>query len=100
MTGLPMVFAVWAGRKEVIREPYGQRFLESCRYGLTHMDDIVRTEAPSRNFSAEVVRKYLTQHIVFELGERDYEGMRLYIQHALRMERDRDRVMIPGGTAA
>ena len=91
LTGLPMVFAVWAGRKEVIHEPYGQLFVESCRYGLDHMDDIVRAEAPARQFSADLVRRYLTQHIVFELGERDYEGMRLYIQRALRLE----RVIIP-----
>ena len=94
MTGLPMVFAVWAGRKEIVHEPYGQVFLESLRYGLTHMDDIVAAEAPGRQFSPEVVRRYLTHHIVFELGEKDYEGMRLYIQHALRIDRDRDRVMI------
>jgi chorismate dehydratase len=91
MTGLPMVFAVWAGRKEVIHEPYGQLFLESCRYGLEHMDDIVRAEAPARQFSEDLVLRYLTHHIVFELGERDYQGMRLYIQHALRL----DRVIIP-----
>jgi len=90
MTGLPMVFAVWAGRKQAIHEPYGRIFLESCRYGLAHMDDIVAAEAPGRQFPADVVRRYLTQHIVFELGEKDYEGMRLYIQHALRL----DRVMI------
>ena len=90
LTGLPMVFAVWAGRKEVIREDYGRLFIESCRYGLTHMDDMVRAESASRNFSSDVVRRYLTEHIVFELGEKDYEGMRLYIQHALRL----DRVMI------
>jgi chorismate dehydratase len=100
MTGLPMVFAVWAGRKEIVREPYGQVFLESLRYGLTHMDDIVAAEAPGRQFSPEVVRRYLTHNIVFELGEKDYEGMRLYIQHALRIDRDRDRVMIPGGIPA
>jgi predicted solute-binding protein len=92
MTGLPMVFAVWAGRKQTIHEPYGRVFLSSCRYGLTHMDDMVRAESAVRNFSEDVVRRYLTHHIVFELGERDYEGMRLYIQHALRL----DRVMIPG----
>lgn len=91
MTGLPMVFAVWAGRKEVIHEPYGEIFLESCRYGLAHMDDIVRAEAPARQFSEDLVRRYLTHHIVFELGKKDYEGMRLYIQHALRL----DRVIIP-----
>ena len=90
MTGLPMVFAVWAGRKGIVREPHGQVFLESLRYGLAHMDDMVRDESAARRFSPEVVRRYLTHHIVFELGEKDYEGMRLYIQHALRL----DRVMI------
>lgn len=94
MTGLPMVFAVWAGRKEIIREAYGKTFLDSCRYGLAHMDEIVAAEAPARQFSPDVVRRYLTHHIVFELGEKDYEGMRLYIKHALRLDRDRDRVMI------
>ncbi|HEV8415887.1 MAG TPA: menaquinone biosynthesis protein [Bryobacteraceae bacterium] len=100
MTGLPMVFAVWAGRrdwmsrKEIIREAHGQVFLESLRYGLAHMEEIVAAEAPARQFSPDVVRRYLTHHIVFELGEKDYEGMRLYIKHALRLERDRDRVMI------
>jgi chorismate dehydratase len=87
MTGLPMVFAVWAGRREIVREPYGRIFLESCRYGLTHMDDMVAAEASARQFPADVVRRYLTQHIVFELGEKDYEGMRLYIQHALRLDK-------------
>lgn len=92
MTGLPMVFAVWAGRKQVIREPYGQIFLESCRYGLAHIDEIVAAEAPARQFSEDLVRRYLTDHIVFELGEKDYEGMRLYIRHALAI--DRDKVMM------
>jgi hypothetical protein len=58
------------------------------------MDDMVRAEAPARQFSPDVVRQYLTEHIVFELGEKDYEGMRLYIRHALDIDRDRDRVMI------
>jgi predicted solute-binding protein len=87
MTGLPMVFAVWAGRKPVIHEPYGRLFVESCRYGLEHMDEIVSAEAPAREFGADLVRRYLTHHIVFELGDRDYEGMRLYIQHARRLDK-------------
>jgi chorismate dehydratase len=94
MTGLPMVFAVWAGRKEIIHEPYGRLFLESCRYGLAHMDDMVRAESSARHFDPDLVRQYLTHHIVFELGEKDYEGMRLYIRQALDIDRHRDRVMI------
>ena len=43
MTGLPMVFAVWGGREDVgARNVTRGRFSIPCRYGLAHMDDIVR----------------------------------------------------------
>jgi hypothetical protein len=29
----------------------------------------------------------LTEHIVFELGERDYAGLKLFLEHAMRLER-------------
>ena len=86
MTGLPMVFAVWSARKEWIEPRFEKAFVESCRYGLAHMDEIVRTEAPIRAVSEDLVRRYLTKHIVFELGERDYQGMNLYLKHALKLE--------------
>lgn len=83
MTGLPMVFAVWGGRKEAMVQPYGQAFVDSCRYGLENMDALVRHEAPRRGVSEDLAREYLTRHIVFELGERDYQGMNLYLKLAL-----------------
>jgi predicted solute-binding protein len=86
MTGLPMVFAVWSGRKEFIQEHYEQAFRDSCRYGLDNMDELVAHESGSRNFAPALVRKYLTEHIVFELGKRDLEGMKLYLKHALALE--------------
>jgi chorismate dehydratase len=86
MTGLPMVFAVWSGRKEIMQDRYADAFLESCRYGLAHMDELVREQAPIRGVTEELARKYLTEHIVFELGERDYEGLDLYLKHAARFE--------------
>ena len=87
MTGLPMVFAVWAGPKAVMKDQYAQAFVESCRFGLAHMDEIVQSEAVGRGFPEAVVRKYLTEHIVFELGERDYAGLDLYLERASRFER-------------
>ncbi len=86
MTGLPMVFAVWSGRKEVMLPRYEQAFRDSCRYGLDHMDEIVRAESQARGFPEPLVHKYLTEHIVFELGKRDIEGMKLYLKHALALE--------------
>lgn len=85
LTGLPMVFAVWAGRKEIIQPRFEEAFIESCRSGRASIDEIVRTE--SRGFPPALVTKYLTEHIVFELGERDYEGMNLFLSRAARFER-------------
>jgi len=86
MTGLPMVFAVWAGRKGIVEDRYTQAFLNSYRFGASRIDEIVRAESPARGFEAALVRKYLTEHIVFELGERDYAGMRMYLEAALKLE--------------
>lgn len=83
MTGLPMVFAVWSGRKETIQERHAQVFLESCRYGLEHAADIARAEAAPRGVSEALAHDYITKHIVYQLGERDYQGLELYLKMAL-----------------
>jgi predicted solute-binding protein len=82
MTGLPMVFAVWAGRQEVVTPEVVAAFLESCRYGRARIEEIVASEAPRRGFPPELVREYLTRHMVNELGPRDYEGMELFLRYA------------------
>jgi chorismate dehydratase len=84
LTGLPMVFAVWAGRRAAVSPAVAQAFLDSCRYGRERIDEIVASEAARREFPAELVREYLTQRIVHELGERDYRGMDLFLQYARR----------------
>jgi predicted solute-binding protein len=61
MTGLPMVFAVWAARKAA----------ESARL----------------DFTPDLVRDYLTRHIVHELGPREYEGMGLFLEYARLKDR-------------
>ena len=82
MTGLPMVFAVWAARKGVVTPDVVEAFRGSCRYGREHMEEIIATEAPLRGFPPELVREYLTRNIVHELGPRDYEGMELFLRYA------------------
>jgi chorismate dehydratase len=87
MTGLPMVFAVWAGRKGAITPEVVKVFQESCRFGREHIEDIVAAEAPRREFSPDLVRQYVTRHIVHELGPRDYEGMDRFLTYASKVRR-------------
>jgi len=82
MTGLPMVFAVWGGRS--CEDRYARAFIDSYEFGMAHIDEIVASE--SRGFAPELVRKYLTEHIVFRLGEKDYAGLDLFLQQASRFE--------------
>jgi predicted solute-binding protein len=82
MTGLPMVFAVWAGPKEVITPEVAAAFQQSCRYGRERIEDIVAAESSSRGLTPELVRQYLSHHIVHELSEKDYEGLRTFLSWA------------------
>lgn len=91
MTSLPMVFAVWAGRRSIVTPDVVDAFRDSCRYGRERLEEIVAAEAARREFAPAFVREYLTRNIVNELSERDYEGMRLFLRYA--------RELAPAGAA-
>lgn len=93
LTGLPMVFAVWSGRPEIIQDRYQRAFSESCSFGLANIPEIAHHEAPLRGIGEKLARLYLTRHIVFQLGERDYSGMNLYLEKAAKL----DRVTVAAG---
>lgn len=81
MTGLPMVFAVWAARAELPpQDP--KPFLDSMRFGLSHIADIARSEHAKVGVSEELAQSYLTDNIVFGLGDREYAGLTTFLQYA------------------
>lgn len=83
LTGLPMVFAVWAGPKPLDHAAFRpEHFLSSYRFGAAHLEEIVAREYPRRGVSPELARDYLTRNIVFELGPAEYEGMSRYLELA------------------
>lgn len=85
LTGKPMVFAVWAGRSAVAAALAGA-FAASCRYGLERLEEIIELESARRRLPSELVRTYLTRHIVFELGQNEYDGLELFLERAARLE--------------
>lgn len=82
MTGLPMVFAIWAGRTQVINPQVEAVFRASYQFGRAHLNDIIRMEAAARGIPAALAHAYLTRHIVFELGADDYRGLELFLDYA------------------
>jgi predicted solute-binding protein len=90
MTQLPMVFALWAGKRErvapLLDAGYEAAFRESLEYGLQHMNTIVEEESRRRGFSEPLVRQYLTKHIAFRIGDREQEGMQRFLQYVHELE--------------
>ena len=79
LTGLPMVFALWAGRAEAVRQwdsdLLARSFSGSLDFGMAHMDEIVAQESARRQLAPALVRDYLTRNIVFRIGPREQEGL-------------------------
>jgi chorismate dehydratase len=86
-TGMPMVFAVWAGRKEVLTPDVAAAFEASYRWGAAHTDEIVRQAAVERGFPEALTRKYVTGNIVYPLGLRHLEGLALFREKVRSLER-------------
>jgi len=87
MTGLPMVFAVWAGRRELLTPQVAAAFRDSCAFGLRNLERIAAEEARARGFTPDLVRRYLGSHIVSELGAIEEQGMALFLEYARELNR-------------
>ena len=77
-TGLPMVFAVWAGARRHLTAAVADVFVQSYRYGMSQLDELIREAPALHGVSQELARTYLTEHIRFELNDEDRKGLALY----------------------
>ena len=81
-TGLPFVFAVWAGHEEAGLGRFCTDFEASRDYGLNHLDDIAREYAPRLGLSREAVKVYLKENIDYSLDEENRRGLQLFFRLA------------------
>src|SRR5687768_2570391 len=68
LTGLPFVFAAWIAREGVDPGDLPARLELAKRDGLAHLDEIVARYAVPRGWPADVARRYLTEHLKFDVG--------------------------------
>lgn len=78
-TGLPFVYALWLLRGGVAQAcAVAEDFRRLKRAGLRRLDEIVRGEPGG------FARRYLTEHIRFDLGEPEKQAMALFRELALK----------------
>jgi len=81
-TGLPFVFAFWAGRGDNNLSLCRKDFEESREFGLAHVDDIAAEYAAKLDTDAADVKVYLTENIDYSLDEENCRGLRLFFKLA------------------
>jgi chorismate dehydratase len=86
-TGLPMVFAVWAVRRDfasahpgVVKDVHGA-FVRSRELCLTELDEAATAAARWEPFDAATLKTYF-QALDFSLGERQLAGVREFARRA------------------
>jgi chorismate dehydratase len=80
ISGLPMVFAVWAARRDFTTAHPGlvkdvhNAFVQSRDYSLAHIDEVAASAARWEDFDEETLRTYF-RALDFQLGERQVAGL-------------------------
>ncbi|MGH9328358.1 MAG: menaquinone biosynthetic enzyme MqnA/MqnD family protein [Terriglobia bacterium] len=81
-TGLPFVFALWAGHRESGIGKLSREFTASRDYGLAHIPEIAKEYAPRLAMSPEEIEIYLTQNIDYTLDEDNLKGLSVFFELA------------------
>lgn len=81
MTRLPFVFAAWTAREGVKLSAAIERlFTDSLETGMSHLEEIVAEAHRETGLDGELLSRYFTEHLHFQLGDAEREGMREFLR--------------------
>ncbi len=86
LTGLPMVFAIWAAPQGAISPAQAEAFGASWQEGAAALPRIIVEESRSRGLPEPLVRDYLTRCIIHTIGEAEQRGLELFLKMAARFD--------------
>ncbi len=82
LTGLPMVFALWAGRPFGAVQQAAGLLQSSYQFGLEHLPEILNQEAPKRGITQDLAHEYLTGYIHYKIEEAELKGLETFLHLA------------------
>jgi chorismate dehydratase len=83
MTGLPFVYAFWAGRHGSLTAHDVDALQRARDLGLRHTDDISRDYFASAPDRQDMGARYLRDNIKYSLGAQERAGLELFYQYAV-----------------
>ncbi|HET7825062.1 MAG TPA: cyclic dehypoxanthinyl futalosine synthase [Anaeromyxobacter sp.] len=82
MTGLPMIFALWAARPGRVTPEDVQELTRAAQHGLGIRTELAQAFAREKGGDAEKYRRYLTQRIRYGLGPYELQGLEAFLERA------------------
>ena len=84
-TGLPFVWAFWAGPADAADTGVVMRLQDARTAGVAHSDDVADTWAAGDTSRQSIARRYLRENIRYGLDARALEGLRAYFREAVAL---------------
>jgi len=82
LTGLPVVFAVWAGRPGALSPEDVAELTRAAREGLGMRTEIAQAFARERGGDPEKYRRYLTHRLRYSMGPHELAGLETFLEKA------------------
>lgn len=84
-TGLPFVYAFWAGWPDAVTPEQVERLQRARDEGVAHADDVARSHFPDDSERQEVARRYLRDNIRYVLGPDELDGLQTFYRYAMEL---------------
>jgi len=82
LTGLPMIFALWAARPGRVSPEDVQELTRAAQHGLGVRTELAQRFAAQKGGDPERYRRYLTQRIRYGLGPHELDGLEAFLGKA------------------
>jgi chorismate dehydratase len=84
-TGLPFVYAFWAGWLGAVTPEDGEALRQARDEGVAHTGEVARAYYPDDPASEAVAARYLRDNIRYVLGDDELEGLRTFYTYAAEL---------------
>jgi chorismate dehydratase len=85
MTGLPFVYAFWAGWPDVLTPADAEALLGARDAGVAHAGEVARAYYPDDAAREAVARRYLRDNIRYTFADEELEGLRAFYAYAAEL---------------
>jgi chorismate dehydratase len=85
MTGLPFVYAFWAGWRDAVTPEDVEALQRARDAGVSHANEVAAAYYPGDAGRQAVAKRYLRDNIRYSLGHEEIDGLRTFYEYAAEL---------------